>query len=809
MTTTLEQVKAPEWTSRLQTRFVPLDDIEIVSRAKGGDGRTVVAYAALFDVQAEVRDQEGHYVEQIERGAFAKTLRERAGKIGVFYNHGQTLHGTPSERGSVPLGVPLEIREDDRGLLTVTRYSKTPLAEEVLEGIKDGSIRGQSFTGAFIKSSPARAPYWPSRDGRLTVVTRKETALREYGPTPIPVYDEPGMIVGVRSDVEDGRPRIVINLAGADVEVVDATRAAAVEAEDTEDAPDAVDEAVTSPESTAAAEGTAAAGTVETSGADEPPSVHSEPPPSNEETAVSENTNAAAAAVAEPASVETQRSTWTLDERRARVGEIQTRMAEIDAEFGASELPSSVEDEWNQLDAELVQHNRAIESAEARRARLAEIANDDRRIERVNVSGSSGRGRHAPNVQVNKPENIYDLAEARNRARSIEELPGEYRDFAMRAVEAGQYPGVSDLGNSRRSRDTREDAQTHVAELLDGPDAGRGDLARRIIATGSKIYERAFFKSIIRRNTLGLTSEEQRALTMGTLAVPGEAALPVPFQLDPTIILDSDGSINPLRQISRVETITGKAWQGVTSAHVTVLRTLEASRAPSDGAPDLAQPEVQPQAVHGFIPFTVESDEDWPQLRSEMTRLLNDGKEQEEASSFVTGNGSPPNPEGIITGLDVSQEVDVTMTSPTSDDVLFNVEESLGERFLPRARWLARRSTFNFIRSLGAESDGGDLWVRLGQGLPPELIGYPAHVASAVPAMAQGAKFLVFGDFMTGFLIVDKAGMGVELIPHLFTTGGGSGDPTFPIGQRGIYAIWRNSSKVIVPNAFRVAIGIT
>jgi HK97 family phage major capsid protein len=59
-------------------------------------------------------------------------------------------------------------------------------------------------------------------------------------------------------------------------------------------------------------------------------------------------------------------------------------------------------------------------------------------------------------------------------------------------------------------------------------------------------------------------------------------------------------------------------------------------------------------------------------------------------------------------------------------------------------------------------------------------------------------KLAILGDF-SKFLIVDKIGMSVELIPHLFGTAN-----NFPTGQRGMYAVWRNSSKVLDPNAFRL-----
>lgn len=182
----------------LYTRAFPLDDISV---DKDGSGRTVTAYATVFNTPTEIRDQDGHYSEQIAPTAFDKTVGERGTRFGVFFNHARTLLGTPSERFSMPLGTPVEVKADGNGLLTRTRYNKTPLADEVLELIHNGDIRGQSFTGRMIQSEPLRGPY-RSRNGQLTTVTRKEIALKEYGPTPFPAY-ETAAILGVRSEVLD------------------------------------------------------------------------------------------------------------------------------------------------------------------------------------------------------------------------------------------------------------------------------------------------------------------------------------------------------------------------------------------------------------------------------------------------------------------------------------------------------------------------------------------------------------------------------------------------------------------------------
>lgn len=172
------------------SRGVPITDLEV-------QGRTVTAYAAVFDQPAEISDGHGHYMETIDRAAFNRTIKGAGAKAGVFYNHGMTIHGTPSESGSIPIGVPTSITADRKGLLTVSRYNGTPMADAVLEAMRDGAIPGYSFTGRIIRSNPPTVPK-AKRGGDLPVITRTELGLKEYGPTPFPAYSG-AEILSVRS----------------------------------------------------------------------------------------------------------------------------------------------------------------------------------------------------------------------------------------------------------------------------------------------------------------------------------------------------------------------------------------------------------------------------------------------------------------------------------------------------------------------------------------------------------------------------------------------------------------------------------
>lgn len=186
-------------------RSFPLQDISI--RA-GGDGRTVDAYATVFDTPVPIHDQDGDYIEVIDRRAFDRILPKLAPsggrsswRVGVFYNHGMTLHGTPSDLNSMPIGVPLEIKADGHGLFTRTRYSKGPEVDRILDAINEGSLSAYSFSGRFDRSDPLRPAggFRADRRGNLPTVRRTESTLREYGPTPFPAYQD-AAIVGVRAE---------------------------------------------------------------------------------------------------------------------------------------------------------------------------------------------------------------------------------------------------------------------------------------------------------------------------------------------------------------------------------------------------------------------------------------------------------------------------------------------------------------------------------------------------------------------------------------------------------------------------------
>lgn len=171
-------------------RIYALDDLTVRS---DGSGRVVEAYAAVFKQRSEIRDQDGHYFEENDPTSFNKTIADKgpkgtsSGRFGVLFNHARTVDGQPNPVASMPIGVPLEVQADERGVFTATRYLDNPLADWTLDAIKQGALTAQSYSGRLMRSA---------RDGRATsganrslpVIIRKEIDMREYGPAVFAQY---------------------------------------------------------------------------------------------------------------------------------------------------------------------------------------------------------------------------------------------------------------------------------------------------------------------------------------------------------------------------------------------------------------------------------------------------------------------------------------------------------------------------------------------------------------------------------------------------------------------------------------------
>jgi HK97 family phage major capsid protein len=478
-----------------------------------------------------------------------------------------------------------------------------------------------------------------------------------------------------------------------------------------------------------------------------------------------------------------------VDQLRARQSEIKAELERLDEEYRGQALPDAEREAWNGLNAEYDRLTKELEELDTRERRMAELAGKPANVETP----------ADPPFQMRRPgatrnEDIWDLTTIRG-AGGPDEIRAEVHDRCKRALERASFP---------HPLISREDAQTHVERLLNFDNASC-ELGYLIMRTGSPLYRKAFAKWA---QGMTLSPEESRAFSLSTTGIP------IPYVLDPTVIPVSSSVVNPLRAISSVDQIVGSnEWRGATAAAITASRVAENTEA-TDNTPTLAQPTIVCSKVHAFVPFSIESQQDWGALEANLSRLFSDAKDDEEATSFATGNGTPPNPFGVLTGATGTTPAAAGLTITAAN--LYALEAALAPRFRPRAQWVANRAMYNIIRALDT-AGGAQLWLRIGEliGNAPassggngntglRLLGYAVNELSTMSATVTNAvKIMVLGDFSM-FKIIDRVGMTVELVPHVF-----GATNRYPIGQRGLYAYWRNGSKVIDPVGFRALTGTT
>jgi HK97 family phage major capsid protein len=452
------------------------------------------------------------------------------------------------------------------------------------------------------------------------------------------------------------------------------------------------------------------------------------------------------------------------DEAKIRIEQINERMRHLDSEFEGRAFPEEARAEFIGLKAERDGIETGQVQRKSRRRQLEALSRDASRTE---------------------SERSYELRRGS-------------RDFPMATTDA--LRAVNDL---HERGEIREAAALRLDSVI-RRDKGGGE-AQYIAAISDRDYATAFPKMLEHgRQEAGVVmSDRERAATRRVFEATRAASLTggsggfaVPVVLDPTVLPTSDGALNTLRNISRVEVITGNTWEGVTSAGLTAAFTAEATEA-SDNAPTLAQPIAYVEKAQAFVPFSIEIGEDWERLQFEMARMFADAKDLLEAQKFVSGTGhSAHMPEGLQVGATAFLTSGATAAISVAD--LYSLKEALPPRFRPNATFLAADVAFDKVRRLVGPGSQQEMPVfDDGTGAGPSILRRPALQNTGMPtSLVTGATAITYGDF-TQLLICDRIGMQVELVPMLF------GSNQRPTGQRGLYAYWRTTSKVLDWQAFR------
>jgi HK97 family phage major capsid protein len=455
--------------------------------------------------------------------------------------------------------------------------------------------------------------------------------------------------------------------------------------------------------------------------------------------------------------------------------------------------------EWNTLQTERDDNDKLIAELRSREEQIRSLSQDEQRQENEWTQKSIQTKR--PNSIRN--EDIYDLSEYRRLATDPHAESKLLVDGAKRSAEREAFP---------HEKNDRAASERHIEQLLRStPNRDGSQVARLMLSTGSPVYQRAFGKALAGMQSAFTPNEAaafRAAFAVGTAG--SSAAIPVPYVVDPTIVPTSNGQVNPVRQVARQESITGTIWRGATSGAVTVAYAAEAAEA-SDNTPTLAQPEIQTERAQAFIPFSIESDQDWSALQGEMAKLIQDGKDAVESSKFFNGAGHGSNvPLGLFDATLAVTTVTTASGGAFAIGDVYKLQQNVPPRFRNNLTFMTNLYGINKIRQFDTAGGAGLVayLTEPGQGqhegnaqVPFNLLGRKLYEWSAINStevLTGGTNIAIAGDF-NYYCIVDRVGLSIEVIPHLFGS-----SSRYPTGQRGLYAFYRNSAEPLSAAAFRI-----
>ena len=237
----------------------------------------------------------------------------------------------------------------------------------------------------------------------------------------------------------------------------------------------------------------------------------------------------------------------------------------------------------------------------------------------------------------------------------------------------------------------------------------------------------------------------------------------------------------PLRQYANVETISTDGFEypldlgEADSGWVGETQDRGETNTPKVGMGKIAVHEIfaQPKQTQRFLDDAAVDVEKW------LANKVVDRFARQENRAFAQGDGVIM-PAGIFTkpsaatadatrtwGVLEHRKTGVNATlGATPGDTLIDVVYSLKAAYRARAAFMMPRLVEAEVRKI-KDGEGRYIWQPgLQMGVPSSLLGYPVIEAEDAPAMAAGSKSLAFGDFHSGYTIVDRIGVRVLRDPY-------------------------------------------
>ncbi len=224
---------------------------------------------------------------------------------------------------------------------------------------------------------------------------------------------------------------------------------------------------------------------------------------------------------------------------------------------------------------------------------------------------------------------------------------------------------------------------------------------------------------------------------------------------------------------------TNAKWKGET-------QTSEASE------PSFGQLEIVIKEVNTYVDISNALLADSAGAAEAEVRLdLAENFGQKEGLAFVEGDGVLQ-PMGLLSDAGIAYTANGHATN-LSADALIDLMHKVPQAYRQRGTWLMNGSTLATLRKM-KDGQGNYLWQpSYAAGLPETILGRPVAEAVDMPDVEAGTFPILFGDFATGYRIVDRLALSILVNPYIRATD----------GVTRIHATRRVGAGVVQPKALR------
>ncbi|HVY20470.1 MAG TPA: phage major capsid protein [Bauldia sp.] len=310
--------------------------------------------------------------------------------------------------------------------------------------------------------------------------------------------------------------------------------------------------------------------------------------------------------------------------------------------------------------------------------------------------------------------------------------------------------------------------------------ARRPALGGGAATSAAALEHKAAFEAYIRGGAEeGLRSFEQKALAVSTNS-GADGGYTVPDDVEREIGRRL-ASISPIRGISGVKQISGNVYKKpfATSGAATgwVAETDSRTQTNTPTLAELQFPAMElyamPAATGTLLDDSAVNIDEWIASEVELAFATQEG------TAFVNGDGDGQ-PTGFLHGTKIAEaswawtKIGYVKTGVSAGfaadgggyDNLVDLVYTLKSGYRQNAHFVMNRKTQGAVRKLKDENDNY-IWAPAATlGAPASLMGFPIAESEDMPDIGADSYSIAFGDFLHGYLIVDRIGVRVLRDPY-------------------------------------------